>query len=120
MANPSIAVFCGASFGNDPKFAEAARAIGAGLAEMGATLVYGGGTPGLMGEVAKAAQAGGAPIQGIIPAFLQALEAVEPITPEEKLIVTPHLQERILVEARGRAAGARHPARGRAHINIRR
>jgi uncharacterized protein (TIGR00730 family) len=94
MANPSIAVFCGASFGNDPKFAEAARAIGVGLAEMGATLVYGGGTPGLMGEVAKAAQAGGAPIQGIIPAFLQALEAVEPITPEEKLIVTPHLQER--------------------------
>jgi uncharacterized protein (TIGR00730 family) len=96
MANssPSVCVFCGASFGHDPKFAEAARAIGAGLAEMGATLVYGGGTPGLMGELARAAQAGGAPIQGIIPAFLQQLEAVEPITPEEKLIVTPHLQER--------------------------
>jgi uncharacterized protein (TIGR00730 family) len=93
-SSPSICVFCGASFGHDPKFAEAARAIGAGLAEMGATLVYGGGTPGLMGEVARAAQGGGAPIQGIIPAFLQALEAVEPITPEEKLIVTPHLQER--------------------------
>src|SRR6202042_3672438 len=31
-------------------------------------------------------------VQGIIPAFLQALEP--PISEEEKLIVTPHIQER--------------------------
>jgi uncharacterized protein (TIGR00730 family) len=96
-SSPSICVFCGASFGHDPKFAEAARAIGAGLAEMGATLVYGGGTPGLMGEVSRTAQAAGAPIQGIIPAFLQSLESSAPISPEERLIVTPHLQERKVI-----------------------
>ena len=45
-----------------------------------------------MGDVAKAAQDGGAPVQGIMPAFLQALEP--PVSPEEKLIVTPHIQER--------------------------
>ena len=36
--------------------------------------------------------AGGAEVQGIMPAFLQALEP--PVSPEEKLIVTPHMQER--------------------------
>jgi len=94
MAKPSICVFCGASFGNDPRFRAAAQALGSGLAAMGCDLVYGGGTPGLMGIVSRAAQDGGANVQGIIPAFLQALEANAPVTPEEKLIVTPHLQER--------------------------
>jgi len=94
MPKPSICVFCGASFGNDPAFREAARVMGAGLAALGCNLVFGGGSLGLMGEVAKAAGGGGAEVQGIIPAFLQALENSEPVSPEEKLIVTPHLQER--------------------------
>ncbi len=68
--------------------------MGAGLGAMGANLVFGGGSLGLMGVVAKAAQEAGSRVQGIIPAFLQALEKAEPVTPEEKLIVTPHLQER--------------------------
>jgi len=89
-SHPAVCVFCGSSFGNDPKFAEAARAIGAGLAEMGAALIYGGGSPGLMGEVARAAQAAGAPIQGILPAFLQSLESSAPISPEERLIAVVH------------------------------
>ena len=42
--------------------------------------------------VAKAAQAGGAAVQGIIPAFLQAWSRRS--RAEEKLIVTPHIQER--------------------------
>jgi uncharacterized protein (TIGR00730 family) len=91
---PSICVFCGASFGTEPRFAEAARAMGAGIAALGYGLVFGGGSLGLMGEVARAAQEGGAPVQGIIPAFLQALENSAPVSAEEKLIVTPHLQER--------------------------
>jgi len=94
MAKSSVCVFCGSSFGNDPRFRAAARALGAGLAELGWNLVFGGGSQGLMGEVAKAAQEGGAEVQGIIPAFLQALENSAPVSPEEKLIVTPHLQER--------------------------
>ena len=89
---PAICVFCGSSYGDDPAFREAARAIGAGIAQAGWSMVFGGGGNGLMGDVARSAQAGGAAVQGIIPAFLQALEP--PISPEEKLIVTPHLQER--------------------------
>ncbi|HWC63878.1 MAG TPA: TIGR00730 family Rossman fold protein [Rhizomicrobium sp.] len=88
----AICVFCGSSFGTSPRFRETAEAVGTGIAAAGFSLVFGGGGLGLMGAVASAAQAGGAPVQGIIPAFLQNLEP--PISAEEKLIVTPHIQER--------------------------
>jgi uncharacterized protein (TIGR00730 family) len=89
---PAICVFCGSSFGANPRFREAARTIGGGIAAQGYSLVFGGGRQGLMGDVATAAEAGGAPVQGIIPAFLQDMEP--PVTVEDKLIVTPHMQER--------------------------
>jgi uncharacterized protein (TIGR00730 family) len=88
----AVCVFCGSSFGDAPAFREAARAIGTGIAQMGYSLVFGGGGLGLMGDVAKAALEGGSDIQGIMPAFLQALEPE--VSPQEKLIVTPHMQER--------------------------
>jgi uncharacterized protein (TIGR00730 family) len=88
----AICVFCGSSFGKDPEFRDAARAIGVGIAKMGYSLIFGGGGLGLMGDVAQAALAGGSDIQGIMPAFLQALEPQ--VSPQEKLIVTPHMQER--------------------------
>jgi uncharacterized protein (TIGR00730 family) len=88
----TVCVFCGSSFGNHPAFREAAEAIGTGIAKMGYSLVFGGGGLGLMGVVAKAALDGGSDIQGIMPGFLQALEPS--VSPQEKLIVTPHLQER--------------------------
>ena len=89
---PAICVFCGASYGNDPKFREAAETMGIGIAKAGYSLVFGGGGLGLMGVVAKAVQEGGQVVQGIMPAFLQNLEP--PVSPEEKLIITPHIQER--------------------------
>jgi len=88
----AICVFCGSSYGDNPLYREVARAMGAGIAKAGWSMVFGGGGNGLMGDVARAAQEGGAPVQGIIPAFLQALEP--PVSEEEKLIVTPHIQER--------------------------
>lgn len=89
---PAICVFCGSSYGKDAAFRDAARAIGAGIARLGFSMVFGGGGMGLMGDVARAAMAGGAEVQGIMPAFLQALEPE--VSPQEKLIVTPHMQER--------------------------
>ena len=88
----AVCVFCGSSFGDDPAFREAAKVIGSGIARMGCSLVFGGGGLGLMGVVAQAALDGGSEIQGIMPGFLQALEPG--VSPQEKLIVTPHLQER--------------------------
>ena len=89
---PAICVFCGSSFGTNPRFREAARAVGAGIGRLGFSLVFGGGANGLMGDVAGTALSAGANVQGIIPAFLQDL--IAPVSAEDKLIVTPHIQER--------------------------
>ncbi|KAK6833997.1 hypothetical protein PG987_008691 [Apiospora arundinis] len=48
-----ICVYCGSAKGNDPAHMQAARDLGRVMAENNISLVYGGGTVGLMGEVAK-------------------------------------------------------------------
>jgi uncharacterized protein (TIGR00730 family) len=62
-----ICVFCGASPGFDPAYAEAARSTGRAIAAHGLGLVYGGGAVGLMGIVAQAALDAGAEVIGVIP-----------------------------------------------------
>ncbi|CAN5797462.1 TIGR00730 family Rossman fold protein [soil metagenome] len=66
----SICVFCGSSFGEDPAYKEAARSLGATLAEQGFTLIYGGGRVGLMGALADAALEAGGEAIGVIPKAL--------------------------------------------------
>ncbi|MGH6889002.1 MAG: TIGR00730 family Rossman fold protein [Rhizomicrobium sp.] len=87
-----ICVFCGSSPGALPAYAEAARGLGRAIGEAGHTLVFGGGAVGLMGEVARAARSAGAPIIGILPAFLRGIEP--PLKSAEELIITPDLQQR--------------------------
>jgi uncharacterized protein (TIGR00730 family) len=88
----SICVFCGSSPGRDPRYAEAAKELGTMLAAEGFSLVFGGGNVGLMGEVARAARAGGSSVTGILPDFLKHLEP--PLRSAEELIITPDLQQR--------------------------
>lgn len=87
-----ICVFCGSSIGSKPVYAEAARELGRLIGEHGHTLVFGGGAVGLMGEVAHAARSAGAPIIGVLPAFLRGIEP--PLKSAEELIITPDLQLR--------------------------
>jgi hypothetical protein len=70
VALRSVCVFCGSSSGNGDHWASVARSLGTLLADRGITLVYGGGTVGLMGEVADAALAAGGEVVGVIPAGL--------------------------------------------------
>jgi uncharacterized protein (TIGR00730 family) len=65
-----VCVFCGASSGRRPAYAEAARAFGATLARRGIGLVYGGGRVGLMGALADGALVGGGEAIGVIPQAL--------------------------------------------------
>ncbi|OHE95403.1 hypothetical protein CORC01_09275 [Colletotrichum orchidophilum] len=67
-----ICVYCGASPGFKPQHMEAARELARIMAENNIDLVYGGGTVGLMGEVAKSlvALAGPDSVHGIIPEAL--------------------------------------------------
>jgi uncharacterized protein (TIGR00730 family) len=87
-----VCVFCGSSFGNDPAFAQAAQRLGNCIAENGYRLVFGAGNIGLMGETARAARDAGAPVIGVLPAFLRHLEP--PIKSAEELIVVPDLFQR--------------------------
>ena len=70
----TVAVFCGSRAGANPAFAEAAAALGEGLARAGIGLVYGGGSKGNMGILADAALAAGGRITGVIPGFLEGQE----------------------------------------------
>lgn len=63
----SVAVYCGSTLGNSPRFEEAAQQVGAELARRGLRMVYGGGNVGLMGTVADAAVAAGGEVVGVIP-----------------------------------------------------
>lgn len=72
----SILVYCGAKTGDDPKFLDVAREVGASAAARGWRLVYGGGKLGLMGATAGAARDAGGAVFGIIPDFLVDLEGV--------------------------------------------
>lgn len=66
----SVCVFCGASIGTNPAYREAAVALGQAIARRGLTLVYGGGSVGLMGAVADAAMAAGGEVIGVMPQSL--------------------------------------------------
>ncbi|RDA88283.1 hypothetical protein CP532_0320 [Ophiocordyceps camponoti-leonardi (nom. inval.)] len=67
-----ICVYCGASAGTNPAHLEMARQLGAAMAANNVQLVYGGGTVGLMGEVAKTLceLSGPDSVHGIIPEAL--------------------------------------------------
>lgn len=65
-----IAVYCGSATPEDPRYIELARDVGAGLAQRGIGVVYGGGRLGLMGAVAKAALDAGGEVIGVIPEAL--------------------------------------------------
>ena len=63
----TLCVYCGSNTGNDPVYADVARALGARMAADGIALVYGGGNVGLMGIVADAVLAHGGEAIGVIP-----------------------------------------------------
>lgn len=62
-----VAVFCGSADGTDPRLATTAYDVGAGLADRGIGLVYGGGGKGLMGRLAQGALDRGGEVLGVIP-----------------------------------------------------
>ena len=70
----SLCVFCGSSPGRDAAYVEAATKLGRLLAERGITLIYGGGSVGLMGACADACLAAGGKVVGVIPRHLLDME----------------------------------------------
>jgi uncharacterized protein (TIGR00730 family) len=88
----NVCVYCGSGDGDDPRFGEAADALGRILAAEGIGLVYGGGGEGLMGRVARATLAGGGFVSGIIPSFLVRKEHA--LTEAQEMLVVENMHER--------------------------
>lgn len=92
MHTRSVCVYCGSRPGHDPAHAEAAEALGRAIAAENWRLVYGAGDVGLMGTVARAAQAAGADTFGVIPTHLLSLEVGK--RDLTRFIVTETMHER--------------------------
>ena len=88
----AVCVYCGSSAGADPAFAAAARTLGKILADNGLRLVYGGGSVGMMGALARAVLAHGGDVTGIIPEFLVNKEHM--LAGAQEIIVTRDMHER--------------------------
>ena len=89
----AICVYCSSSNRIHADYFEAAARAGRLLAERGHTLVYGGGSVGLMGAVARAVHKGGGHVVGAIPEALRQIEGVAYEVADE-LAVTETMQER--------------------------
>lgn len=94
----SICVFCAASDGADPVYADAAAELGRRIAAADCRLIYGGGSVGLMGIVARAAKAAGGDVIGVIPTFLRYVEAPETEVTELHVVQSMHERKQMMFD----------------------
>ena len=87
-----VCVYCGSNQGLDPLFVVAARRFGEILAANGVGLVFGCGSIGLMGTVARAVHDHGGEVIGIIPEFLKSKERL--FSDADEVIITADMHER--------------------------
>ena len=92
MSQKSVCVYCGSRNGANSAYSDAARTFGELLANEGWRLVYGAGDVGLMGEVARSAQAAGGATFGVIPVHLLQREVGK--TDLTHFVVTETMHER--------------------------
>ena len=98
MKRPSLCVYCGSRPGERPEYADAARRVGTSIGDRGWELVYGGGRAGLMGIVADAALAAGAPVFGVIPQSLMNREVGHAGLTELHVVETMHERKLMMAE----------------------
>lgn len=93
MSNPNrVCVYCGSKTGDNTAYTEKAKELGHALASRNIGLVYGGGSVGLMNQIANATLNRGGQVHGIIPQHLYEMEvAHEQLT---ALHITDTMHER--------------------------
>ncbi len=84
--------------GHRAVYRDAAIRLGARMAEQGLGLVYGGGNVGLMGTLADAVLAGGGPVIGVIPDFLQARELAHAGLTELHVVTSMHARKALMAD----------------------
>jgi uncharacterized protein (TIGR00730 family) len=94
----SVCVYCGSGKGVNPAYAITARKFGKALADHNIRLVYGGGSLGLMGEVARSCLGAGGKVTGIIPEFLGAKEKMLQDVDELIVVEDMHARKKLMFE----------------------
>jgi uncharacterized protein (TIGR00730 family) len=89
MAN-SIALFCGSSSGNDPRYTENIERLAEELVQRKYRVVYGGASVGAMGAVADAVLRRGGEVIGVIPQQLFAYEIAHTDLSELHVVASMH------------------------------
>ena len=69
-----ICVFCGARLGDSENYEKVAIELGREIVRRGHSLIYGGGSVGLMGAVAHGVASTGGQVSAVFPRFLEATE----------------------------------------------
>lgn len=93
-----VCVYCGSGKGVDTAYAIAARKLGKALADNGIRLIYGGGSLGLMGEVARSALGAGGKVTGIIPEFLGSREHMLKDVDELIVVENMHVRKQLMFD----------------------
>lgn len=88
----SVCVYCGSRTGDEPSHAGIAKKLGTMLAENNYQLVFGAGSIGMMGIVARSALEAGGNVIGVIPEHLNDIEITQPGLTD--LHITKNMHER--------------------------
>jgi len=94
----SVCVYCGSRLGNKDLYRKQAEELGQLIAAAGLSLVYGAGSIGLMGVVARAARDSGADVIGIIPGHLDDVEITQPGLAELHITDDMHQRKKMMFE----------------------
>jgi uncharacterized protein (TIGR00730 family) len=94
----TLCVFCGSKVGSDDRYRAAAAELGRLLAQRGTTLVFGGGSVGLMGVIADEALAAGGEVIGVIPRALATKELLHPKVPDMRMVADMHARKALMAE----------------------
>jgi len=87
-----LCIFCGSSKGNDPVYEKTAEELAEIIVDEGLTMVYGGGSIGIMGVLADKILSMNGKVIGVIPRFLYDLEVGHDNVTE--LIIVESMHER--------------------------
>ena len=90
----SLAVFCGSKNGNNPVYIQHAADLGKLLAKKNITLIYGGGSKGIMGAIANAVMQNGGKVIGIIPKKLVEREHQHDGLTELSIVADMHMRKK--------------------------
>lgn len=94
----TICVFCGSRPGVDPAFGAAITRFGAALARAGINLIYGGGSIGLMGLLARSVMYHGGTVIGVIPGHLDHVEITQTGLAELHVVGSMHERKRLMFD----------------------